>query len=195
MVKTRVSIPKPVRDQVLKEYSHRCSRCGGDSPQLHHIDENPSHNDPLNLIPLCPNCHHNWFHNPLSGIESDRLQFFRIYKHPLILKPQFSPLFKRLQFLGDVDKTDADNLRASAGELISFVKAHEMGEFYSGKIAGLLRYPEYTASVSIGMDGRVPQWYVNGKNNERPQYLAQLKNAKERVYELVVEMLAYQQWS
>lgn len=136
MVKKRISIPKFVRDQVLKEYNHRCSRCGEDNPQLHHIDEDPSNNDPLNLIPLCPNCHHNWFHNPMSGIETTRLRFFRVYKHPLILTSQFHPLFKRLKFLEEIDKTDIDKLRASAGELISFVRAHERGAFYAGRIGG-----------------------------------------------------------
>jgi hypothetical protein len=52
-MKTRVSIPKPIRDRVLKEYHHRCAIRGEDNPQLHHIDEDPSNNDPLNLIPLC----------------------------------------------------------------------------------------------------------------------------------------------
>jgi hypothetical protein len=194
MVKERLNIPKPIRDQVLKEYSHRCAIRNEDNPQIHHIDENPSNNDPLNLIPLCPNCH-STIHNSLTAIGIGRLQFFRRYKHPFILAPQFQPLFKRLQFLNEIrDDSDVDDLQSKAAELRSFVRTHERGDFYSNRIGGLLQYPEFNASFSIGMDGRVPQWYIDGKNNERPQYLTKLKNAREHVFELIVEMLAYQNW-
>ena len=56
MAKVRISIPTKISDKVLKEFNHRCAKCGTDNPHLHHIDENPSNNDPLNLIPLCPCC-------------------------------------------------------------------------------------------------------------------------------------------
>lgn len=72
MVKTRINPPKPIRDQVLKEYHHRCAIRGEDNPQIHHIDEDPSNNDPLNLLPLCPNCH-SAIHDPLNPIEIGRL--------------------------------------------------------------------------------------------------------------------------
>lgn len=193
-MKTRTSIPKPIRDRVLKEYHHRCAIRSEDNPQLHHIDEDPSNNDPLNLIPLCGNCHGR-VHDPLNPIEIGRLQFFRRYKDPFILTRQFQPLFKRFQFLNDVDdSSDVADLRAKVGELCSFVKTHERGPFYAGRIAGALQYPEFNASYSIGMGGSVPQWYVDGKNNEGPQYLAKLKAARESIFELIVEMLAYQNW-
>jgi hypothetical protein len=196
MTKQRTKIPKSVQEQVLKEYKHRCARCGGDDPNLHHIDENPSNNDPLNLIPLCPNCHHNWAHNPSSGIDAGRLLLFRLHKQPLILVPQFYPLYKRLQFLNVInDDANVDDLRKSSSEFIRLIKAQEMGAFYGAEIGKLLRYPEFTASFSIGWGGRIPQWYIDGKNNERPQYLKQLREARERVYELVIEMLSYQKWA
>lgn len=70
-----------------------------------------------------------------------------------------------------------------------------MGAFYGAEIAKLLRYPEFTASVSISWGGRLPQWYIDGKNNERPQYLKQLRELRGRIYELVIEMLYYQKWA
>ena len=57
MAKIRKVIPQPVQNAVLKEFNHRCAFCGKDRPHLHHIDEDPSNNDALNIIPLCPNCH------------------------------------------------------------------------------------------------------------------------------------------
>jgi hypothetical protein len=195
MTKQRISVPPKIREQILKEYKHRCSRCGEDSPEIHHIDENPSNNDLFNLIPLCPNCHRIWLVNPINKIESDRLKFFRIYKHPLILASQFYPLFQRLKFLENVEDTDTQNLKAFVRELVYFLQEHEKGKFYAGKILNLLSYPQYVASYDSYYGQEPPQWYIDGINNERPQYLAKLKEAKEKVYELIVEMLSYQQWS
>lgn len=48
----RESIPKPIRENVLDEYSHSCAICGKDRPHVHHIDENSSNNDPNNLLPV-----------------------------------------------------------------------------------------------------------------------------------------------
>lgn len=195
MPKQRTSIPRAVRDGILKEFSHHCARCEADKPEVHHIDEDPSNNDPLNLIPLCPNCHHNWLHSQLFAVDRRKLQLFRLHKHPLILAPQFDPLFKRLLFLDDIkDNSDTDDLRTKAGELIRLVREHAMGNFYAGKIAGLIVMDRFHASFSVGLDGRVPQWYIDGKNRERPQYLQKLRNSRSQVYELVVEMLSYQKW-
>src|SRR6266852_5884563 len=91
--KTRKAVPKATRSQVLAEFNHRCAVCGTDRPQIHHIDENPSNNDPMNLIPLCPNCHLTDQHNPTQPIDPAKLSLFRQYKDPMILTPQFHPLF------------------------------------------------------------------------------------------------------
>ncbi len=87
----RKQIPKPIREAVLDEYNHRCAVCGGDRPQIHHIDEDHDNNDPMNLIPLCPNNHLNDQHNPTRKIPIPILSLFRKYKDPAILKPQFKP--------------------------------------------------------------------------------------------------------
>src|SRR5256885_12038233 len=103
MAKTRIAIPRDMRDKVLKEFHHKCAICGEADPQLHHIDENPSNNDQMNLIPLCPKCHLSDQHNPTKSIETDKLRLFRQFKDLAILKPQFHPLFIRLRFLNAID--------------------------------------------------------------------------------------------
>ena len=57
MKSKRPGVPKTVKEAVLKEYNHLCSICGAPRPQVHHIDEDNANNDPLNLLPLCPNHH------------------------------------------------------------------------------------------------------------------------------------------
>ncbi len=58
-MKTRISIPKQiVADIVVKSFNY-CNLCykHTDDWQIHHIDEDPSNNDPDNLVFLCLNCH------------------------------------------------------------------------------------------------------------------------------------------
>ena len=98
----RVSILKKTSEALHDEYNHRCAICGSDRPQLHHIDENHANNDLLNLLPLCPNCHLRDQHNPTRKVEVPKLQLFRKYKDPAVLKPQFHPMFIRQQFLATV---------------------------------------------------------------------------------------------
>src|SRR5262249_54052945 len=130
MSNKREAIPRAVRDSVLKEFNHRCGICGKDRPQVHHIDENPANNDPSNLIPLCPNCHLTDQHDPTRPIPSAKLQLFRKYKDPTILKPQFHPLFTRLQFLDNIDSIPTTHdLSRKAEELVLFVAVLEMGRF------------------------------------------------------------------
>lgn len=97
--KKRLPIPRAVRDSVLREFSHRCAICGADRPQIHHIDEDPSNNDPVNLLPICPNCHLTDQHNPTAPADPQKLALFRRYKDPTILSPQFEPLFSRASYL------------------------------------------------------------------------------------------------
>src|SRR5687768_10032767 len=99
MKKIRKAIPVKVSTEVLKEYHHKCAVCGVAVPQLHHIDQDPSNNDPRNIIPLCPNCHYIDMHNPTEPMDPRKMSLFRIHKDPTILTPQFHPLFKRIMFL------------------------------------------------------------------------------------------------
>lgn len=55
----REKVPFKIASKILAESHHRCCLCNANwiMPEIHHIDNNPSNNDPENLIPLCPNCH------------------------------------------------------------------------------------------------------------------------------------------
>lgn len=196
MAKTRVTPPKAVRDALLTEFNHRCAVCGKDRPQVHHIDEDPSNNDLMNLIPLCPNCHLIDQHNPTLPIDAAKLLLFRRYKDPVILGAQFDPLFRRLRFLDDVqDDTSARELQDKVSELVKFVQALQMGEFYRGQIAKLLRKPirvQGSRSYSgLGTSSSTRSYPVR---NDDQEYRAQLRAVHEQVYALAVELLRYQPW-
>ena len=135
MAKNRVTIPTAIRESVLKEFSHHCAICGKDSPHIDHIDGDPSNNDPMNLIPLCPNCHLTDKHNPTTPIDSEKLRLFREFRDPTILKPQFQPLFIRMKFLNSItDYAKTSDLWNCSGDLFDFVAHLEMGGFYSKKL-------------------------------------------------------------
>lgn len=181
-----------MRDAVLVEFSHRCSVCGADRPQLHHIDENPSNNEPLNLLPLCPNCHLNDRHNPTAPVDKPKLRLFREFKDPAILRSQFQPLFTRLRFLDVVADTDEVKvLEGKATELVEFVASLEMGTFYSGRIGTLLKRPARGYVVSLSGPDPEHERLVRKHHQE---YREQLRSARNEVYRLAVELLRYQRW-
>lgn len=57
--KIRVEIPRAVAAKVQFESDRTCCVCrrAGKKLQIHHIDEDPSNNDPRNLAVLCLECH------------------------------------------------------------------------------------------------------------------------------------------
>lgn len=59
MAKRRIPIPEDVAARVLFRSDRRCCVCrvAGKPVQIHHIDEDPSNNDPANLAVLCLDCH------------------------------------------------------------------------------------------------------------------------------------------
>ncbi len=193
MAKTREAIPRTVKDLVLKEFNHRCAICAADRPQLHHIDEDPSNNKPENLIPLCPNCHLTDQHDPTRPIDAEKLQLFRQFKDPSILKPQFHPLFVRMQFLNPVDETaEVEKLANSAKEIIELVAVLKMGEFYSKLIAELIKrnYASWPrAVVKNGMATSVTEYAETEE-----QYISKIRNSYLGVSSLAIELLRFQQW-
>lgn len=190
MAKRRASIPRAVRDNVLAGFSHRCGICGADNPHLHHIDENPSNNDPHNLLPLCPNCHLNDQHNPTVRIEPERLLLFRKHKDPVILGSQFEPLFRRLRFLDDIaDSADVKEFEGKLSELCEFIGALEMGAFYKRSIEKIARRPRYAYSVKLG--GPDPKHQAALRRHAQ-EYRDQLRKVREQIYDLAVELLRYQ---
>jgi hypothetical protein len=192
MAKKRVVIPTKIRDAVLSEFNHRCAICGTDRPQLHHIDEDPSNNDPLNLLPLCPNCHLIDQHNPTARLDSAKLSLFRTYKDPTILTPEFEPLFRRLRFLDRIEDTsEIKKLESQVGELCGFVYALEMGTFYGQQIEKLTEPPKRAYVVRLG--GPDPE-HAAAVRRDQQEYREQLRQARNQVYDLVVELLRYQRW-
>lgn len=194
MPKHRSAIPSSVRTRVEKEFNHRCAVCGSDNPHLHHIDEDPSNNDPMNLIPLCPNCHLTDQHNPTKTLDPKRLRLFREYKDPAILKSQFQPLFARLQFFDNInDNSDDDELESNAKELSDFVGALEMGSFYANKIRKLTQKPAYGFSVRLGDPTSERQYRLQHQEAQR-EYREQLQKVRIQIVELAVELLRFQKW-
>src|SRR5262245_60806519 len=103
--KKRPAVSKAVSEQVLREYRHKCAVCGRHEPQLHHIDEDPTNNEPANLIPLCPNCHLQDIHAPTIPFETQKMRLFRQCKDPFILDARFDPIWTRVRFLRETPDT------------------------------------------------------------------------------------------
>ena len=193
MTKTRVPPPKAIRDAVMNEFNHKCAICGKERPQVHHIDEDPSNNDPLNLIPLCPNCHLIDQHNPTGIVDPAKVRIFREYKDPAILTPQFHTLFVRLKFLDHVLDTQTPYaLQKRAEELVAFVAELEMGKFYSPQIHNLTKPRQYSHRATGG-SGATAELQV-AQQREAAEFREQLRNVRSRVVHLVVELLRFQSW-
>ena len=120
----RESIPKKIKDNLLDEYNHKCAVCGSDRPHIHHVNEDPSDSSINNLLPLCPNCHLSDQHNPTRKIDIPKLQLFRRYKDPVILKPQFDPIYVRQIFLKDILTSDesVDVLKNKQKSLLNLLR-------------------------------------------------------------------------
>jgi hypothetical protein len=189
----RKNIPRVVKDRVLSEFNHRCAICGADRPQLHHIDENPANNDAQNIIPLCPNCHLIDQHNPTAPVDARKLLMFRLHKDPAILDSQFQPLFARLLFLDSItDDQEGEEIEARAKELVSFVSNLEMGSFYAKQIETLLKRRRhiYMWGLYEGPDQRT----LAEMRKHTQEYRELVRDARDKVHALVVELLRYQAW-
>lgn len=185
MSKARVAVPRNIKDQVFKEFSHKCAICGAGNPQIHHMNEDPSDNDPDNLIPLCPNHHLTDQHNPTGRLPFHQLKLFRQYKDPTILEPEFQPLYKRLVFLFDInDASQINEVEEHSRQLAKFVSFLEMGKFYSDEIQKL-----------IGPFMRV---LFDGSPSDGKSEAAIIRNVianRQKTLELIMELLRYQKWA
>lgn len=192
---TRETIPKKTREALLDEYDHRCAVCGGDRPQVHHIDEDASNNDLTNLLPLCPNCHLRDQHNPTRKIDVPKLKLFRAYKDPAILKPQFHPIYVRQLFLDSVvlSQDGVSELEAQANELIEFIQSLEMGAFYAKRLSELIGplHRVFIMSLGSGPDHRYEQQRQEANRDYRQHLVANREPARA----LIVELLRYQGWA
>lgn len=192
---TRESIPKKLRDTLLDEYDHRCAVCGGDRPHVHHIDEDATHNELSNLLPLCPNCHLRDQHNPTRKIDIPKLQIFRKFKDPAVLKPQFHPIYLRQTFLDTIIPGDSSvgEIELLAKELIEFVHVLEMGEFYGKRLKELVGPLQnvFIMSLNAGPDPH----YEKQRRHANQNYREKLISNREPAKALLVELLRYQSWA
>ncbi|WP_312835602.1 HNH endonuclease signature motif containing protein [Comamonas sp.] len=192
---TRETIPKKLKDALLDEYDHRCAICGGDRPHVHHIDEDASHNTLENLLPLCPNCHLRDQHNPTRKVDIPKLQLFRKYKDPAILKPQFHPIYLRQCFLNSITQGEelVTELENSAKELIEFIEALEMGEFYGKRLTELIGPLRRAFVMSLGPGP--DHHYERQRRSAHSDYREKLLENRAHVQSLLVELLRYQNWA
>jgi len=193
-VPTRTQIPRAIRDQVLGEYNHLCAVCGKPNPQLHHIDGDNANHEALNLLPLCANHHLTDQHNPTRKMETGRVALFRRFKDPAILSPRFEPLYCRLGFLDQLDPkaTELESLENSACELIDFVSALHMGEFYSQRLRDLLGPIDHVTFVtSSTTDVEIDQWH----SEHHVEYIEKLAAGRDEALRLCTELLRYQEWT
>jgi hypothetical protein len=180
-----------VREQVLKEFNHRCAFCGEDRPQVHHIDGHPENNNPLNLLPLCPNHHLTDLHDPndpTQPIQPLILFFFRRYRDPAILSPQFVPLFNRIRFLYEWDPTaEPAALEECINDLVSFVGELETGTYYAAAIRRIFGDPP------PGILGYMAHQAGQGGTYDA-EYRDRIRATTPAVETLIVELLRFQDW-
>lgn len=193
MAKLRTSTGKNGQ-VVLKEYNHRCSICGADRPQIHHIDEDPSNQDPLNLLPLCPNCHLSDQHNPTAKLDPGLLRLFRRYKDPTILCSQFVPLFQRWLKLGSAGTLSMVELRSACSELVSFILSLQMGTFYGGQIGMALEFHQAPRVMLIPESAEDRAKRAHLEYEELCEFRNQVTEAMPKIEAWVVELLRYQSW-
>ncbi|WP_432745970.1 hypothetical protein ABXJ76_08365 [Methylobacter sp. G7] len=191
----RETIPKKTKDALLDEYDHRCAVCGGDRPHLHHIDEDASHNELSNLLPLCPNCHLRDQHNPTRKIEIPKLQLFRKYKDPAILKPQFHPIYTRQLFLETVvsGEEDVGEIQSRVGELVELVQSLEMGEFYGKRLTEFIGPLNRAFTMSLGSSPDLR--FEAQRRTANRDYRQKLIENRESARALLIELLRYQVWA
>ena len=204
----RVNIPKAIQETILKEWNHRCAICGYYRPQIHHIDEDPSNNVLENLIPLCPNCHLIDQHNPTKPIEPRVMSLFRLYKDPTILSPQFEPLFLRYLYLHTIPTEplsveEANTVEGKAlyntilfavNDLVRFIKALEMGDYYSNLIGGLLRVEGKGRQIPLNDEGLREQLERQYYAEDLEDLRSKLCRTRPLVEKYLVELLRYQSW-
>ena len=190
----RESIPKKVKENLLDEYNHKCAVCGSDRPHVHHVNEDPSDNSIDNLLPLCPNCHLSDQHNPTRKFDIPKLQLFRKYKDPVILKPQFHPIYTRQLFLMGVMFGDdpVDAIERQAEELVEFVGMLEMGGFYSKRLSELIG--PLNRAMIMSLDAGPDENYNRQVRSANSDYRNKVISNRENAIALLVELLRYQDW-
>jgi len=201
---SRTRLTATLQNRILREFNYLCAICGRPRPHIHHIDGNPSNNDDENLLPLCPNHHLLDAHDPTERIAPAQLLLFRKHRDPYILLAQFKPLLIRLAFLDEplVSQLEFLEIEARARDLVAFLESLKQGQYYSQRVAQLIGWKElhWPSNISASATGRAAEMALElveaHKRDEkaRTQYRDALRTSRERVVELVVESLRYQEW-
>ncbi|MCF7944843.1 MAG: hypothetical protein K9L75_04835 [Spirochaetia bacterium] len=188
--KYRINIPKKIKEKVLKEFSNQCAICKKSSPELHHIDENPNNNDENNLIPLCPNCHSNYAHNPNKQFSEYKLFLFRKYRNRVVFSQNFEPLLSRSRFI--LESTDSYNKATidQYKDLLKFIESFNNGNYYTNKLKELLDYHKYVRAVFSNSKNN----FETSNNKELLEFIENVRLNKDEAIKTIIEMAAYQGW-
>lgn len=171
MTKRRTHIPSGTRSNILKEYHHGCALCrqNNPTPELHHIDNDPTNHDPLNILPLCPNCHR-------SSLDPEILSLFRTYKKREILSIEFKILYSKAAAILKLSFDDYYDYCFDLDEdLTAFVRTLKKGRYYAQKLSKFIR------DVPVQELTR-EQWETF--DHER----------REKIIRIIVELLPLQHW-
>jgi hypothetical protein len=98
-----------------------------------------------------------------------------------------------MRFLDGVENegTDCKTLEASAVELVDFVAALTMGEFYSKRLSELVGPIPHCHSWTLGTPhSEFERW----AREEHRQYVEKLSANRDEAWRLAVELLRYQEW-
>ncbi len=194
MKSKRKNLSSKLKEEILKEFSHRCAMCGHREPQIHHIDEDPSNTVAENLIPLCPNCHLQDLHDPTSAPDPLKVKLFRRVKDPVVLDPRFDPLWRRLRFLSSECDMPDHIWEYYYHQLLDFVGCFKMGAFYKTKISGVLQNTKEHFEFYRYYEDKGP--YLKTHFSSEGDYALALREFRAHTaQDLCLEMFRYQDWN
>src|ERR1700730_1432192 len=108
--------------------------------------------------------------------------FFRQFKLRNVLKPQFKPLFRRMEFLSNIgDDEGLDVIKEKGDELVAFVSSFNMGEFYSAAIKKILQPPSIGAVLVIGHP-ESQRRYDEARAARRSRYIQQVRQGVAEIH-------------
>lgn len=192
--KTRRKIPKAVVDKVKQEFHHRCALCRADYCEVHHIDEDPSNNDPDNLIPLCPNCHHGRVHGRGGHrIDAGALRRYRTIGNRFVATPAYDLLLRRTAYITSEQfhEMDWQQIDHAYQDLRSFVADLRFGKYFVEKLDRLMRPaspPNLVHATIIGPGHDVKAQREQQERKSRAVLEEHLAAYKRRLQEVVGEI-------
>lgn len=119
---------------------------------------------------------------------------YRRLREPVILAPQFHPLFVRLEFLRRVTPTTpVKEIDRDVAELVQFVRTLNMGQFYGDKMEALLRRARciYIPKSWRATDSECETALAA----EERKYREKVAACHAEVWDLIMELCSFQGWS